>query len=52
MNSRNYGFGSPDLKAFWFFRTRSFIAKILVRFGMAYAELAEWIAPWTKQGAL
>jgi len=34
------------LKVYSFKKTRTFIAKILIRFSLAYADLALWIAPW------
>jgi len=46
MNTRDFGLRSPALKVYSFKKTRTFIAKILIRFSLAYADLALWIAPW------
>lgn len=48
MNFRNYGFASSGSKAVSFKRTRTFIAKMFIRLGTRFADLAERIAPWLK----
>jgi hypothetical protein len=49
MNARNFGSSSPASKVYWFRKTRTFIARILIRFSHAYADLALWIAPWVVE---
>ena len=51
MNTRTSGLSSPALTVYSFRKTRTFGAKILVRFSTAYADLALWIAPWIGDGA-
>jgi hypothetical protein len=46
MNARNFGLSSYASKRCSFRRTRTFVAKVLMRFSDAYADLARWIAPW------
>ena len=46
MNARNFGLGSYASRRCSFRRTRTLVAKILMRFSDAYADLALWIAPW------
>ena len=48
MNTRNVGLSSPALTVYSFRKTRTFGAKILVRFSTAYADLALWIPPWIE----
>lgn len=49
MIARNFGLSSSASKAYSLRRTRTFIAKILMRFSDAYADLALWIAPWLEE---
>jgi hypothetical protein len=46
MNARNSGPGPPASRTHACRKTRTFIAKILMRFSNAYADLAFWVAPW------
>src|SRR6266550_1546982 len=49
MNTRNFESSSPASQVYSFRRTRTFIAKILIRLSYAYADLARWIAPWLME---
>jgi hypothetical protein len=46
MNTRNFGLSSSVSSAHPCKKIRTFIARILLRFSQAYADLALWIAPW------
>lgn len=46
MNFTNFARGSSGSNPYWFRRTRTFIARLLIRFGNSAASLAELIAPW------
>jgi hypothetical protein len=46
MNTRNFGLSSPAPNVHSCKKIRTFIARILLRFSRAYADLALWIAPW------
>ena len=50
MNTRNFGLSSYASKRCTSRRARTFIAKVLLRFSDAYADLALWIAPWLDEG--
>jgi hypothetical protein len=49
MNARNSGPGSSASRTHACRKTRTFIAKILLRFSDAYADLAFWVAPWLDE---
>lgn len=49
MNARNSGPGPPASRTHACRKTRTFIAKILMRFSNAYADLAFWVAPWLDE---
>jgi hypothetical protein len=49
MNTRNFGLSSSASKAYSFPKTRTSIAKVLMRFSDTYADLALWIAPWLEE---
>jgi len=49
MNTWNFGLSSSASKAYWFRKTRTCIAKVLMRFSDAYADLALRIAPWLEE---
>ena len=46
MNTRQFGLSSPAPDTYSFRKTRTFVAKILMAFSNAYADLAVWVAPW------
>lgn len=52
MNYTNLDFGSNALKAYWFKRTRNFIARLLLKLGSKFGHWAERtalaIAPWIE----
>jgi hypothetical protein len=49
MNARNFGLSLSGQTSNSFRKTRTFIAKILMRFSCAYADLALWVAQWIKK---
>ena len=46
MNARHFGLRTPAEDAYSFRKSRTLIARFLMRIGCAYAELALWVAPW------
>jgi hypothetical protein len=46
MNTPHFGLSSRAPDTYSFRKTRTFVAKILMAFSDAYANIAVWIAPW------